>query len=331
MAQNNVWMVRAGNDNLLADLVKDKCAVAIGWDEMGDLSALHTRDDFKDWFAQTYPDVSASRVPIGAGQVYRFVREIRVGDYVLTYIKATREMLIGVVQSDYAYDPTLFSEEYPHLRYVEWQKSVSRDVFSPSARNSMGSVLTVFALTDYLDEVTTALVQRVEEPIVTPESEDEPPFFDDVKAKATSRIDDLISELDAYQFQGLVAAVLRAIGYQAMSSPKGRDRGVDVVAHTRPLGIEGPRIKVQVKHRKDKASAEEIRAFITTLRGYSGIFVSTGDFTSEAKAEVENAHVPISLFNRDAFIELMLEHYEALEPDFKELVPLERLWIPVVE
>ena len=43
----HVWMVRAGNDNELAELVKQKESVAIGWLEMGDVSALQTREKFK--------------------------------------------------------------------------------------------------------------------------------------------------------------------------------------------------------------------------------------------------------------------------------------------
>jgi len=40
---NHAWMVRAGNDNELADLVDAKGALAIGWSLMGDLSPLKTR------------------------------------------------------------------------------------------------------------------------------------------------------------------------------------------------------------------------------------------------------------------------------------------------
>ena len=43
----HVWMVRAGNNNTLASQFENKKAVAIGWAEMGDLSDLQTREDFK--------------------------------------------------------------------------------------------------------------------------------------------------------------------------------------------------------------------------------------------------------------------------------------------
>jgi restriction system protein len=39
----HAWMVRAGNDNELADIVQDEQVVAIGWVKMGDVSKLDTR------------------------------------------------------------------------------------------------------------------------------------------------------------------------------------------------------------------------------------------------------------------------------------------------
>ena len=43
----HAWMVRAGNDNELADIVREENVVAIGWTEMGDLADLKTREAFK--------------------------------------------------------------------------------------------------------------------------------------------------------------------------------------------------------------------------------------------------------------------------------------------
>jgi len=55
----HAWMVRAGNSNELADLVAEENAVAIGWAEMGDLSSLKTREQFKE----RYPFATARCVP----------------------------------------------------------------------------------------------------------------------------------------------------------------------------------------------------------------------------------------------------------------------------
>jgi restriction system protein len=118
----HAWMVRAGDNNELADLVEDKHAVAIGWSEMGDLSELETREQFKGCYQEVYPDQSSPRVAVNAGQVYRFAREIREGDYALTYNKASRELLIGLVEGPYECSSDVFSARYPHVRRVRWLK-----------------------------------------------------------------------------------------------------------------------------------------------------------------------------------------------------------------
>lgn len=61
----------------------------------------------------------------------------------------------------------------------------------------------------------------------------------------------------------LVAAILRAMGYKARVTPKGPDRGVDVIASPDGLGLEEPRIKAEVKHRpKTPIGSQLIRSFL---------------------------------------------------------------------
>jgi restriction system protein len=324
----HAWMVRAGNNNELADLVEGKNAVAIGWPEMEDVSDLKTREQFKERYRESYPDDSPGRVPVNAGQVYRFAQEIGEGDYVLTYSKASRELLIGLAEGPYEYRTDVFPEHYRHMRRVQWLKRVSRDKFSPSARNSLGSTLTVFQVDDHLAELHKIVTAAEELPPETEEVE-EPPFYDEVKAKADELIADLISRLDPYDFQDLVAGVLRAMGFRAVSTPPGPDRGVDIVAHPDPFGFERPRIKVQVKHRKGSVGGPEMRSFLGTLRaGDSGLYVSTGGYTNDAALEAERSREPVTLLDRDDFIRLLIEHYDVLEPEYKAQVPLRKVWVP---
>ncbi len=327
----HAWMVRAGNDNELAPFVEKEKVVAIGWGAMGDLSDLKTREQFKERYKEIYPDHSNRRVNPNTGQVYRFACAIQEGDYALTYIKDSREVLIGLVKGPYEYKPDIFdniSQDYPHIRQVEWLKRISRDDFSAAASSSMGSPPTLFSLDGHLAEIHQAATADIIKPL--PEEDDETlPFFEDVSEKANELIADLVSRLDPYEFQDLVAAVLRAMGFRAVSSSPGRDRGVDIVAHPDPLGFQRPRIKAQVKHRKDTTSGPEMRSFLGALRaGDNGLFVSTGGFTNDAKMEARQAHEPVTLLDRDKFIKLMLEHYEALEPEYQSKVPLRKIWVP---
>jgi restriction system protein len=61
-----------------------------------------------------------------------------------------------------------------------------------------------------------------------------------------SEISRYLAEMPPYDFQELVAVLLRAMGYHvSYVSPRGPDQGLDIIAFTDPLGATGPRIKVQ--------------------------------------------------------------------------------------
>ena len=70
--------------------------------------------------------------------------------------------------------------------------------------------------------------------------------------------------MDPYSFQELVAGLFRGMGYfvEWVAGP-GKDRGVDVLALTDPLGTKGPRVKVQVKREQRKTTAPTLRAFFS--------------------------------------------------------------------
>jgi predicted Mrr-cat superfamily restriction endonuclease len=45
--------------------------------------------------------------------------------------------------------------------------------------------------------------------------------------------------------------------------------------------------------------------------------------------EAERAREPAKLLDRDDFIRLLLEHYEALGPEYKAQIPLGKVWVPI--
>lgn len=332
----NNWMIRAGTDQILADKVEKAKAIAIGWHELGNLDSLVSRDDFKARYEQVLPEHSSTRRAVNSGQIYRFVRELKDGDQILTYLKDSRQYVVGQLTGDYRYDPTAFGDEYPHIRAVKWLKKIPRDAFSPAARDTLGSILTLFSLNSVAGELSE-LIQRSEtqpaatvvriEPSIT--EVETPPYVDEVRARADELIADMISKLDPYDFQDLVAAVLRAMGFNAVSSPPGQDGGVDIIAHPDAFGFAEPRIVAQVKHRQDKTTNKEVLQLLGALQSNDkGLFVSTGGYTTQAVQAARGSAKPLRLYNRDEFIRLLLEHYEPLADEYKAMVPLVRVWLP---
>lgn len=149
--------------------------------------------------------------------------------------------------------------------------------------------------------------------------------LEEAEEAAWSEIRDYLVSLPPYEFQNLVAALLRAMGYHvSWVAPPGPDRGVDIVAHTDPLGASAPRIKVQVKRRADRISAGELRSFMAVLGAQDvGIFVAAGGFTPDAEAEARSQEARrITLIDLERLFELWVEHYDRLLEEDRHLLPL---------
>jgi restriction system protein len=130
---------------------------------------------------------------------------------------------------------------------------------------------------------------------------------------------------NAYEFQDLVAALLRGMSYYTpFVAPKGKDGGIDVIAYRDPLGTSSPRIKVQIKHRDAPASVQEVRQLMGLLLkdGDVGMFVSSSGFTPDAKSTARDSHVHVELVDLDRFIALWQEFYPKLTDEDKAALPL---------
>ena len=152
----------------------------------------------------------------------------------------------------------------------------------------------------------------------------------DVSDQAREFIKDMIRDLSPDDLEELTAALLRAMGFKARVTPKGPDRGRDVVASRDGLGLEAPRIVAEVKHRpRESMGAPNVRGFLGGLReGDRGLYVSTGGFTREARYEGERSNIPVALVDMEDLASLVVEHYEQFDADGRALVPLVKIYWP---
>jgi len=150
--------------------------------------------------------------------------------------------------------------------------------------------------------------------------------LDLLEGQAISGIKDFIRSKNPYEFQDMVAALLRAMSYHTpFVSPKGKDGGLDIIAYNDPLGATTPRLKVQVKHRPDTSvPVDDIRSLTGLLNkdGDIGLFVTSGTFTSEAERSARESHRHIKLLDVDNFIALWQEFYNKLSDEDKNMLPL---------
>ena len=152
--------------------------------------------------------------------------------------------------------------------------------------------------------------------------------LEELEEKALTGIREYIRKKNPYEFQDLVAALLRAMDYHTpFVAPRGKDGGVDVIAYVDPLGAKTPRIKVQVKHYPDNPiGVKEIRSLVGILRdGDIGLFVTSGTFSPSAKQEAITSKEYVKLIDGDEFITLWQQYYAKMTDEDKNLLPLRRI------
>lgn len=265
-----MWMVRAGRDSVYAEDFLQADVVAIGWSEMGQVDPTITREQLEEQYRMVYKGSSEPQIRMGFSQLSRFLLEFESGDKIVTYDRDKRIYYTGKITSDAIWAPEII-EEMPRARKVQWSQRVSRDRLSAEARNSLGAIMTLFRVKEsFADELEEKAVPLdAEEPTDIQISEDEEVkelarrIREELIEKAEEAIEDRIVGLNWEEMQQLVAGLLRAMDYRTTVSRPGPDRGYDVFASPDGLGLEEPRIFVEVKHRPNQSmSSQEIRSFI---------------------------------------------------------------------
>lgn len=318
-----MWGIHTRDDSLFLN----GNVIAIGWREMGDLSALApTRDAFRDKYVDVYPDAKKGSIGTGVGMLYRFLYEIQVGDYIVFPSKIDRMINIGKVEGDYQFVSD--AVEYVQQRKVRWLKHLPRTAFSQGALYEVGSALTLFAVKNYPDEFLHALEKGFRK---TPQEIDEsvgPTADDIIESTKDFILKEISRQLKGYDLEEFVADLLRAMGYRTTVSPRGGDSGIDITAYKDELP---PRILVQVKSQDGDIKEATIQSLKGAMReGDYGLFITLSNYTKNAKKYLDNTPI-IRGINGTELVELVLKYYDSLSEQYRKMIPLKRVFIPVTE
>ncbi len=321
-SNKKVWGIHTRDENrFLEDNV-----IAIGW-PVGDLSDLEpNRDAFKERLAGVYSDAKKRNISSSAGMLYRFCHEMQKGDYVVFPSKSNREINIGVVTGEYAYDET--QDDYVNIREVKWLKHLPRTNFSQGALYELGAAMSLFCVKNYAEEFLNALDADFSKNSVA--DKDDETIGATAKAINENTRDFILKELSREQkghgLEDFVADLLRAMGYRATVSPKGGDSGVDITAYKDELP---PRILVQVKSKDGNTKESEIQALKGAMKeGDYGLFVTLSDYSKNAKKYLNITPV-IRGINGTELANLILKYYKDLSEEYRKIIPLKQAYIPV--
>lgn len=322
--EKSVWGIHTSDSGLF--LHHD--VVAIGWNELGDLSKIpQTRDAFKQAFSKVYPDQTKQAVATKAGMLFRFACEAKEGDYIVFPSKNPREIHIGQIAGDYFFDDS--AAQYKHQRKVKWLKHLSRSQFSQGALYEAGSALTFFMIKNYADEYLAA--EQNKKILKDTEDENDETIIATAESIEENTTDFILKELSrqckGYPLEDFVADLLQAMGYRTTLSPHGGDRGKDIIAYKDELP---PRILVQVKSQDGDIKESVLQALKGAMHeGDYGLFVTLSNYTQNAIKYLDE-HPIIRGINGEELVGLILKCYDQLSEKSRKIIPLKKVYIPTV-
>ncbi len=331
LGPRRIWALRAGRAGQADDIFIQRKQLAISFSEVGgDASKLPpSRGAFKEAFGRAANQPRPGSIPIQAGQLYRFVHDMRIGDCVIYPRKIDRTLLWGEIAGPYVFDNE-GSTEFTHRRSVVWHSKLSRDDFSQGALYELGSTLTLFEVKSFAAEFFRRFEGK-------PSKGDSGAQDEEADAGAVLDVSEttrdfiarrIKTDLKGYPFEPFIADLFRAMGYRAHATRNMRDDGIDVIAHRDELGIEPPILKIQVKVQESNISADVVKAFYAMVQERDvGIFVTTGGFTAPA-TDFARTKGNFKLMGGVELVDLIERHYDRLDAKHRQLIPLRRVLVP---
>ena len=326
MDDNRIWAVRAGDAGQADGIFLEQAQLALSFCEAGgDVSGLPpSRGAFKEAFVRGAPDARPGAAPVQAGQLYRFVHEMRIGQRVIYPRKFDRTLHWGEIVGPYVYDRDN-GPEFAHRRAVRWMERRSRDDFTPGALYELGATLTLFEVKSFAGEFRRKFERAAE--LGDEECDESAPR--DV-AESTN---DFIARRLRAQFKGFpleefVADLFRAMGYRARVTRRTRDDGIDVIAHRDELGIEPPILNIQVKAQDGNIGADAVKAFYAMVHDRDvAIFITTGGYTASA-TDFARTRANLKLMAGVELFGLVQKYYDGLSWRHRQEIPLRRVLVP---
>ena len=139
---------------------------------------------------------------------------------------------------------------------------------------------------------------------------------------------ELSRQLKGYALEEFIANLLNAMGYRTTISPQGGDSGIDIIAYKDELP---PRIAVQVKSQDGDIRETTIQSLKGAMMpGDYGLFVTLSNYTKNAQKFLD-ANPIIRGINGTELVDLILKYYEKLDDKYQNVIPLKKVYIPVLQ
>lgn len=343
---NAAWVIRSGRYGERDEWALENSCSGGGWQEVPDLTPVRSREDLQSIVDDVYAQESAGNRTNAVAQLWALRGRIEVGDLLAMPMKTTREIALGRVSSPYTY----LAENEPagrHVVGVEWLRQVPRSAIKQDLLYTLGSALTIFSpsrnnavarleqvLATGTDVGSTALTHApsaATAPSQAPGTDvvDEPESQPDIEVIALDQISSRTGEeFSGHSFATLVAALLRAEGFDAEEAPPGPDGGIDITAGRGLLGLESPKLIVQVKTPQIGSDVvSQLNGLVHTHGADYGLLVTWAGLTKPARDTVKHQRFRVKVWESEDVVEAVLRNYEKLPENITERLPLRRVWM----
>lgn len=159
------WCVH--NTDLPGHVLEEGGFVSVDWAGVGDLRSLgNDRDLVNRRLRVAYPGQKEGAYTNWTGMLIRFAFDMKPGDYVISPVKASRTVDLGVVSGSYWFEDG--EQSHQHRVPIAWLATgIPRDDFSADARHEIGGALTLFRVkrnaTEFADRLEAANAVSVED------------------------------------------------------------------------------------------------------------------------------------------------------------------------
>ncbi len=339
-----VYLVRAGRNGEEEDYALTNNVAIIGFRDVPSLEGMKDYDEVFKQVSEALPGRKPRAVGNLAGQLWAFVLAMQEGDIVVLPRKLTSQIAIGRVTGPYRYDQVDSIER--HIRPVEWKlPDVPRTTFEQDLLYSFGAFMTVCNISrnDAARRVVAVLEGKPDPGPSTSQTPIEP---SEQTADQTDAIPDLTqmahdqivarlqSRFTEHALTWLVDAVLKVDGWVTRVSPPGPDGGVDILAGRGSLGLDSPRLCVQVKSQNSPADVTVYRTLLGTMQTFKaeqGLLVCWGGFNKVVQLESKQSHFTVRLWDSRDLVQAIYRNYVRLPAEIQAELPMKQVWMLVTE
>ena len=338
------WTVRSGRFGDRDAWAVENAMMGGGWDQIPDLTPIETREQMQELATSVWGSSNPGAVPNYTGQLWAIRSSIQPGDLAVLPLKTTSQIALGWVTGGYEY---LASEPDPsrrHILRVDWRRTdVPRTALKQDLLHILGSALTVFqssrndavwrleqvlqTVSDPGSRVAQGAAPNEDEPEVEADS-----IFD-IEEYARTRVQTLIQENFAgHDLTRLIAAILTCEGFICELKPPGADGGVDILAGRGPLGLDSPRLVVQVKSEPSPVGdpvVQTLQGALTRFNADQALLVAWGGVNKYAEKFLETTKFTIRVWDSDDIMDALFRTYQQLPEDIRSELPLQQIWVAV--